>query len=208
MTCQKISPWQHLAVVILSASRLAVCHGIHLAIVTALIGLSFGKDNFFFPVLKVLLYFATSVGFSFVILYNSDSGRRLSVSWDLKSLCCCIGDKKERERWLCLCVCKNVHSFSKYGTIVLPQEGYKNCSTKAQICSIWNTVKYFELLLISNATTRSFQQEFSCHICWPSCSWSLRPIFESPTQLTPTPVANFPQTDERWSRLCVKMWFD
>lgn len=65
-----------------SASRLAVCHSVHLAIVTVLIGLSFGKDNlgFFFSVLKVLLYFATLVGFSFIILYKSDSGRHLSLS--------------------------------------------------------------------------------------------------------------------------------
>lgn len=108
--CQKMSPWQHLAVVILSASRLAMCHCVHLPVVTALIGLSFGKDNFFLSVLKVLFNFATLVIFNFVILYNSDSGRHLSSFWDLKSLCCCMGDKKDGERWLCLvfagmCIC-------------------------------------------------------------------------------------------------------
>lgn len=91
------SPWQQPAGVILRVSRLAVCHSVHLAIVTALIGLSFGND-IFSSVFKVLPDFATSVGFNFVILCDSGSGRLLNMSPDLKPpyhCVHCVGDKKE-----------------------------------------------------------------------------------------------------------------
>lgn len=198
------SPWQQPAGVILRVSRLAVCHSVHLAIVTALIGLSFGSD-ISSSVFKVLPDFATSVGFNFVILCDSGSGRRLSMSPDLKSPYHCVGDKKRRAwraaRLHSVCWCAAyVHSFCKYGTIFLTQEVYRN----ALLGPNMQYLKYFDLVVVSHAGTWSFQEDFSCRACWPSCSW--RPggwRFWSPG--SPVPVADCPPMGGRWSRLCVNM---